>query len=155
TTGTSGSLELTLWTDSLGIPDTQIATLASISIASISSALGAGVQGLIEITDLPSVPGTQGLNANTHYWIGFQQGAADAALQSRTKPELTNTICLGEPRAFPLSVIGAGTFIEVCSASVTTDCQAFVSDPANGLTDLPVMIAQATTAEAVPEPATL
>jgi hypothetical protein len=148
TTGNSGSLVITLWTDNSGTPATQVATLASLPIGSIASILGSGVQGLIDIANLQYTTGTQGLTHNGEYWIGFQEVGVPLAQQSATKLELTQTINSGTTQAFPTTSIAAGTYIEDCTSADTTSCEAYVA-ATQGLKSLPEMTAQA------PEPATL
>lgn len=147
--GTTGSLVITLWTDSTpvgGTPTTQVATLASIPIASIASILGSGQQGIINLANLEYTTGTQGLTHNAEYWIGFQQLGVNAGQANATKLDLTQTINSGTTLAFPSTTIPTGTYVEDCTSSDTTSCMSYVS--AN-LSSLPEMQAQA------PEPATL
>jgi len=149
TSGSAGSLVITLWTDSSpvgGTPTTQISTLASIPIGSILSNLGSGVQGLIDVANLQFSNGTQGLLHNAEYWIGFQQVGVTLGQSTLTKLELTNTINSGTTQAFPSGTIPTGSFLETCTAPDTTTCEAFA---AANLSGLPEFTAQA------PEPATL
>ena len=148
----TGSLVITLWTDSspAGTPGTsgsvQIATLASIPIASITSNLGSGDQGIINLANLQYTTGTQGLSHNAEYWIGFQQIGLNAGQANATKLELTTTINPGTTLAYPSTSIPSGDYIEDCTSSDTTSCVNYIS--AN-LSSLPEFTAQA------PEPATL
>lgn len=151
-TGSTGSIVLTLWTDSgqpsPGTPTTQVGTLATIPIASIASILGSGVQGIINIANLQYTDGTQGLTKGAEYWIGFQQINTTAGQATATKLELTQTINTGTTAAYPVAAIAAGTYIEDCT-SPDSSCLAYISNADNGLSGLPEMTAQA------PEPASL
>jgi len=149
TTGSAGSLVITLWTDSTptpGTPTSQVATLATIPIGSIANKFGSGVEGVIDIANLQFTTGTQNLTHNAEYWIGIQQTGVTLAQSTLTKLELTTTINSGTTQAFPSGTIATGTYIEDCTAPDTTTCEAYVS---SNLSSLPEMTAQA------PEPATL
>jgi len=149
TSGSAGSLVITLWTDSSptpGTPTSQIATLATIPIGSIASALGSNTQGVVDIANLQYTTGTQNLTHGGEYWIGIQQTGVTLGQSTLTKLELTTTINSGTTLAYPSGTIGAGNYIEDCTAPDTTTCEAYVS---SNLSSLPEMTAQA------PEPATL
>jgi hypothetical protein len=147
--GSTGSVVITLWTNSAGSPSAQVATLATVPIASITARFGSGVQGILEIANLQYTTGTQGLVHSGDYWIGITQTGTTVGQSTATKLELTQTINSGVTLAYPSTSIGAGTYIEDCTSSDTTSCEAYVSNAVNGLTGLPELTAQA------PEPATL
>jgi hypothetical protein len=147
--GSTGSVVITLWTNSAGSPSAQIATLATIPIASITARFGSGVQGILEIANLQYTTGTQGLTHSGDYWIGVTQTGTTVGQSTATKLELTQTINSGVTLAYPSTSIAAGTYIEDCTSSDTTSCEAYVANVANGLSGLPELTAQA------PEPATL
>jgi hypothetical protein len=151
-TGTTGSVVITLWTDSPspnpGTPTTQIATLTSIPILSLTNGLGSGVQGLVDISGLLANPVTQHLSNNAEYWIGFQQIGVNGGQVSATQLELTTTIAMGTTVGFPTSALLSPTngpaYIQDCTSSDTTSCELLAAS-----FGLPEMTVQA------PEPATL
>jgi hypothetical protein len=144
--GSTGSVVITLWTNSGGSPAAQIATLATVPIASITAKFGSGVQGILEIANLQYTTGTQGLVHSGDYWIGVTQTGTTVGQSTATKLELTGTINSGVTLAYPSTSIATGTYIEDCTSSDTTSCEAYVSANLSGLPEL--------TAQA-PEPATL
>jgi|SRR5580658_7849539 hypothetical protein len=145
--GSTGSVVITLWTNSSGSPASQVATLATVPIASITAAFGSGVQGILEIANLQYTTGTQGLAKGVPYWIGITQTGTNAGQSAATKLELTTTPVSGTTAAYPSSSIATGVYIEDCTSSDTTSCESYVAN--NGLSGLPELTAQA------PEPATL
>lgn len=146
TTGLVGSLVVTIWTNNAGTPGTQIATLASLSIASIESVLGSGTQGVVNLANTQFTGGGS-LSANTIYWLGFYQTGVNAGQANATILDESTSIASGITMAIGTGV-GTGDYIDSCTSSDLTTCPAYITGT-GGLSSMRVDTVQA------PEPATL
>ena len=152
TTGT-GSVIITLWPDASGPNHTSptapgaspIATILSISDATLLAAFGSGNQGILDIVNTQFADGASALAKSSVYWIGIQTTGVTGVNVNKVKMEQVAGTVTGTSDEYLGSLLTT-PINEMCTSSDTTSCEAYVTANLSGLPEL--------TAQA-PEPATL